>query len=405
MFKNLFIVFILLFFNNIISSQNWVQISDFPATERDDGLSFEIGNKAYCGTGFKTGWITCRDMYSFDMNTETWDTIAPLPLGMERQYATGFSYNNLGFVFGGINGSSYLNDLWMYDTATGNWQNKASLPGLGRMGMCNFVINDTAYIIGGRTAIASAISEIWAYSIIYDTWTFKGSLPFGERWRASATAANSKGYLIFGKDLANNYRRELYEFNPISNLWILISNFPNAGRVYSTLQSYNNVLIVVAGLDSNSYSYRDLWRFDLVSSSWLQLTSIPAIERRGGMCFANNTTLYYTTGIDQTDLRLKQTWKIFNPNSVTDFSTLSTFNIFPNPATNLIYIEFESLISNTWIIEITNSLGQVVNRFNYESIYNWNNKVEIDLNSFMKGIYFVQLQNKDHFIVKKFIKK
>ena len=94
--KNLSIIIILIVFNKTALSQTWTQISDFPATERDDGVSFVIGNKAYCGTGFKTGWITCRDMYSFDMSSESWGTISSLPAGMERQYSSGFSYNNLG---------------------------------------------------------------------------------------------------------------------------------------------------------------------------------------------------------------------------------------------------------------------------------------------------------------------
>jgi N-acetylneuraminic acid mutarotase len=35
-------------------SQDWIQKQDFPGPARDDGASFKIGNKAYCGTGMNS---------------------------------------------------------------------------------------------------------------------------------------------------------------------------------------------------------------------------------------------------------------------------------------------------------------------------------------------------------------
>ena len=253
--RNCLLVISLLVIQQIAPAQSWVQIADFPSTERDDAVHFVIGETAYCGTGLRPFFIASNDMYAFDMNSETWAVINSLPAGAERQYATGFSYNNYGFIFGGI-GSDYFNDLWLYDPLTGNWQAKTPLPAEGRMGSSCFVISDTAYVIGGRTSISNSISEVWAYCIPSDTWTPKSHLPFGARWRASTAADQENGYLIFGVDSESVFRRELYEFNPSINACSQLSVFPGSGRAYASMNYINGELLVIAGLDSLNNSSR-----------------------------------------------------------------------------------------------------------------------------------------------------
>jgi len=400
-FKKHYLLFILFLFQKIILGQSWVQISDFPNTERDDGISFVIGNKAFCGTGVKTGFIACNDMYSFDLNTETWETINSLPSGMERQYAEGFSFNDYGFVFGGINGNTFFNDLWMYNPVNNNWQSKTPLPDEARMGVSSFVINDTAYIIGGRTSTALSISEMWAYCISADTWTFKGNLPFGERWRASAVSDNAKGYLIFGNDASEINRKELYEFNPLSNSWTQIGNFPGHGRVYSSLSYMNGNLIVVAGLDSIGNSYNDMWQFNLNTLAWQQLASIPAAERRGGMSFNSSSTLYYSAGINQANTRLKETWKVLNPTSIPNNDLNARITIYPNPAVNQITVDFETSEINIDNIILRNAVGQIFKA--YDSKIITKGVIQYDVSNLQGGFYYLTLQSYNQNIIRKII--
>ena len=238
MFQKKFIT--LLFFitlQKIVLSQFWQQITDFPGPSRDDGTSFVIGNNAYCGTGLQDWFVASNDFYLFDMSNETWNAIDSLPFGSVRQYATGFSDNIYGYVFGGVNAGIYYNDLFMYDPTTGNWQTKTTMPATGRAGSACFVINDTAYIIGGRTTSAVSINEVWAYCFTTDTWIQKNNFPFGERWRASAVAQNNKGYLIFGMDATYHRHNELIEYNPTTSMWTQISTFPSLGRLYASMKS------------------------------------------------------------------------------------------------------------------------------------------------------------------------
>jgi len=217
------------------NAQYWQQLEDFPGNPRDDGIAFVIGDSAYCGTGLTPWWSAERDFYGLNLSNETWFSIDPLPIDEERQYASGFASNSNGFVFGGINSTGYLNDLWMYEPINDNWIEKSPLPSFGRSGAACFVINDTAYFVGGRSSSSIAINEIWAYSIINDNWIQKVDFPYGNIWRASATQVNNLGYLIFGIDEADMYQNKLYQFDPLTDSWTQTSIFPSNGRAYSAL--------------------------------------------------------------------------------------------------------------------------------------------------------------------------
>lgn len=381
-------------------SQSWIQVTDFPSTERDDGISFVIDNTAYCGTGYKVGWTETKDFYAFSMNTDTWSAIAALPDGNERQYASGFASATHGFVFGGVKGGTFLNDLWQYDPETNSWLQKTSLPAIGRSGSASFVIDNVAYIIGGKSNTSDAISEVWAYDMMNDTWQQKNDFPFGSRFRASASANDDTGYLIFGKDENNLFYNNLYKYNPITDLWTAISEFPNSGRSHSTLSSVNNNLIVIGGIDSTANYYGDMWQYNL-DLGWIQLESLPSFGRKGGMCFNNGTNIYYTTGINQEDIRLKETWKSVNPTALKNVLAKNGIAIYPNPASEKLTLEIRNFVSTeNSIFSIFDYLGRQIR---IEPIST--SQTTIDISDLSKGVYIIQIPHSGRPISMKFLKE
>lgn len=383
-----------------VHSQSWIQIDDFPATARDDGASFVIGNTAYCGTGFKVGWVEAKDFQSLNMSTDTWSTIASLPSGEERQYASGFSSATDGFIFGGLKSGDYLDDIWMYNPVNDNWTEKTPLPDAGRRGAASFVIDDIAYIIGGNTISTEAISEVWAYNMSTDSWQQKSDFPFGALYRGSASAHNNRGYLTFGKDENNNFNNKLYEYDPVTDTWTLKSEFPLEGRVHSSLNTISDKLFISCGRDTNSNYFNDLWSFSLIDLTWEQLVSIPSVERRGGMSFNNGTNLYYTAGLDPINTRLKETWKCVRPLNIKNEIQKIELTLYPNPSADVINLELTDFISNQkYELSIVDSFGkEIMNKAIFE------NKSEIDISQLAKGIYFVRIQMKESSEVLKFMK-
>lgn len=352
-------------------AQGWTQLGDFPASARDDGAFFTIDDLTYCGTGLNSSWIPTNDFFAFDMSTETWSPISAMPSNEARQYANGFASASKGYIFGGLNGSGYLNDLWSYDPITDIWSLLTPMPAVGRSGASCFVIGDTAYIMGGQTSTSQSISEFWAYSLSSDSWTQKNPLP-DSLWRASAVAYQNKGYLLFGRNTSGVYKNTLYEYSPSTGSWISLASFPGVGRTYSGLTILDEELLSFAGRDSLGNSYNDLWKYSPNSNSWSLSFNLPSTQRRGGICFSSNTSLYYTTGIDLNDVRLTETWK-FDPFLALDDSTVERISIYPNP----IRAEFavkNSTSSGPFHYSIASMQGKIVQsgRSNFNGTINVN---------------------------------
>ena len=387
---------------SVCFTQNWFQITDFPGTQRDDGAFFVIGDTAFCGTGNLPWGNGTIDFYALDLNNDSWSTVASLPLSEERQYACGFSSSNFGFIFGGFSAGIFMNDVWMYNPITNLWAEKTALPDVGRSGSTSFVIEDTAYIVGGKTLTDNAIDEVWAYDMTNDSWQQKNNLPFGTRWRAASTILNNRGYLIFGRDNANIFCEQLYEYDPVLDSWNQISTFPGIGRTYSSLISISGDLVLLTGYDSLGNSYNDVWRYKLLSGNWDQLNSIPSTERRGGMCFTYGSVTYYTTGINQTHVRLKETWKNINPVELLENPDEENFQLFPNPTQNNVTLMFGSTINSNKILslKICDLSGKILYS---NSEIDPTNSIEINLENFNPGIYLVQVQTLSALLSQKLI--
>jgi hypothetical protein len=271
------------------------------------------------------------------------------------------------------------------------------MPAQGRMGACAFVINDTAYILSGKSNLQIIIDEFWAYCFSSDTWTFKGALPFGGRWRASAIATQNKGYLLFGQDTSQTPRRELFQFDPINQSWTTLNPFPLPGRSYASMQMLDGDLLVFAGLDSLQNSHQDLWSFDLDALQWNALNALPAAPRRGGMSFCGINTFYYTCGINQSNVRLKETWKIDFPTALNPSSAENTLKIYPNPCEDFLLIDTG---------EKTDLLQVEICDLNGKNILSQSirGKEQIALSSLPKGVYLLKIYSEKMWSTKRIVK-
>jgi hypothetical protein len=381
----------------LVKSQVWTQINDFPGIARDDGTSFTIGNKSYCGTGI-VPFYTLRDFYYFNIDSSSWSTINSLPQGEQRQYACGFASDSFGYVFGGVNDSEFLNDLWAYDPRNDNWEQKTSLPSTPRAGASSFVIDSVAYIIGGKTDSLAAINEVWAYHMKTDSWTRKNNFPFGSRWRASATANNSLGYLAYGLDSSLVYHDEVYQYNPRNDSWTLINKHPKGARNYVKMHLIGNQLISIAGMDSSSKFLNDCWSYNLSSSTWKELDTIPSQGVRGGMSFVSNNAIYYSSGLGEDRVRTKESWRLENATILFENKNANTFHVFPNPFHEEITIAISKLgsIATFNILDIQ---GKVVKSGDLTQ-----GVKKLDLYRLDKGFYFIIIKDEGETYFKKLIK-
>jgi N-acetylneuraminic acid mutarotase len=376
-FKNLIVSLLFLFGNSF--GQSWNKLQDFPGVARDDGSTFTIGNKVYGGTGLQVGWTCANDFYVFDLTTETWGVIAPLPLIASRQYAVGFSILGKGYVFGGVNDSgSLLNDLWEYNPTTDTWLQKLAMPSIGRSGSVAFVINDVVYIVGGKTSTNNAIPETWMYNPITNSWTQLANLPINGIWRGVSFTNNSKGFVGLGKNNLDHYHKLFYEYAPTTNTWSQVLGYSHSGRAYTGYAQIGNFGYLFGGADSLGFIDNSFEKIDLSNFSTFLLNSFTSIPRKGCMAFVGNSSFYITTGVS-TAARFNETWKASNVVSINDFEKDETVSVFPNPASN----NFTITLKNTKLksVKMYNFLGQ-------EVLFVESNYSEMNIStSFEVGVY------------------
>lgn len=396
---------ILLFISGLLGAQTWLQLSDFPATERDDGVAVVVNNTAYFGTGLTTGWALSKDFYALDLSTITWSAIAEMPTGTERQYACAFKAPTSFYVFGGSGASGLLNDLYKYDIATNSWSSMAPKPGAVLYGASCMEFGDKIIIVGGRTLNNAGNNEVWEYSISANTWLQKNQFPsvYGSRWRASASVQNNTGYLLFGLDANSSYRKELLSYNPVNDSWNKIADFPGEGRTYAAMNVVNGKLVLFAGMDSLGNFYKDVWEYSILTSIWSTGQLLPDVGRRGGMSCAAGNKLYYSCGIDSANQRLKETWLLDFPVGMSESGPLHRTSVFvyPNPLENRLFFEYKSTaLQENLTFEIFDALGKKVNMLvtNEKSGH-------LFLGELDAGVYQLKISDKSGFVENKSLVK
>ncbi len=383
-----FILFAFLTFN--LAAQPWAQLPDFPGTERDDGVSFVINNKAYCLSGLEVGWQCTGNGFVFDGFSETWYPMASLPTGKEREYAVGFSHNGKGYVFGGLApGNICLNDFWEYTPATNTWMALPNFPVAGRQGMSCFVIKDKAYILGGRVFDGTTLNEVWEYDFVTTNWTQKNNLPVSGFWRGSGFAIDTVGYTCYGMNLNAGFNHSLYRYDYVNDSWSLIPNITLPSRNYIGTAAGNGKACLYGGQDSLNIITNDMYVFDPSDSSLVNLTGVPTAGRKGGMAFLLNNSFYITTGLNVNQTRVKETWKYVDAVPVKEMmKTNNSLSVFPNPATDLIYLGTKELkLSPGTSVQITDQLGESVMTLPFNE--------QLNISELKNGIYFLKVMEKN----------
>ncbi len=289
--------------------QNWNQLTNFPATSRDDGCSFTINNVAYCGTGRDEGFQVTNDFYAFDVTTEQWSAVASLPDSAKRQYAAATEYASTGLLFGGINNQgNFLNDLWVYSPTINLWSKiTIPCPFEGRSGAHIFVINDILYVVGGRTAVSDATNEVWAFDFNLSQWSQKNDMPGEGVWRGFGLQYNDVGIVGMGSDSTNSKRGEIYFYDPSIDFWIEMTQIETDPMNYPAVSLINDRLFVYGGEDTLGDYSNDFRYLDLTNLTWNALNSFPQDARRGAMAFGSSSDFYISTGLT-TLQRLDETW-------------------------------------------------------------------------------------------------
>jgi len=87
----------------------------------------------------------------------------------------------------------------------------------------------------------------------------------------------------------------------------------------------------------------------------------------------------------------------YSPTSVAEYTSVIPANIFPNPASEEVTIQFDQSLSRT--VTLSNTAGEVISR----SASN-NSEYKFDVANLAKGIYFIKVLDGEKMVLKKVVK-
>ncbi|MGB7531806.1 MAG: hypothetical protein WA977_02355 [Halobacteriota archaeon] len=235
----------------------WSRIADFGGDEgvarkEITSVGFSIGNKGYIGTGCDSGCnVWYDDFWEYNSGSDSWTQRADFP-GGNRAACVGFELNGKGYIGCGYRyrysaQPGLKKDFWEYDPGADSWSGPIIPPEsfVPRPRACRFVIDNEAYIIGGR----------W-YGTYRDVWKFNGSgfsrlsdHPTGI-WAATGCSVGGKGYLLGGFPLGS---ATVWEYTPSTDTWQQLENFPYP--VSGNCFGLQNRVYAGGGLYQESYQW------------------------------------------------------------------------------------------------------------------------------------------------------
>jgi N-acetylneuraminic acid mutarotase len=207
------------------STDAWTKKGDFTAP-RDQPIYFTIGEKGYMGTGNNppSAPTNTKDFWEYDPNMDKWTLKAEVP-ALARCRSFSFVINGKGYLGGGEDNSiRKLNDFYEYDPTKNEWAKKANLTeNIARSR--GFSVNNLGYLIGGligTTGAENSSNNVYQYNPSTDTWTSVSNLASdndtqkGRFYPIVATIQN-KAYIGgggYGDGGNPSNKKDFYEYSP-----------------------------------------------------------------------------------------------------------------------------------------------------------------------------------------------
>ncbi|MCX5973796.1 MAG: hypothetical protein NTU59_03810 [Coprothermobacterota bacterium] len=213
-----------------------------------------------------------NDTWLFNTSTNTWGQITGSPSTPTARQYHAMATTALGvLLFGGYyyaSGDHYLNDTWLYNTATNRWsQVSASLTPTARYQHAMATTASGVLLFGGYYYASGDhyLNDTWLYNTATNSWSqvFTSSTPTA-RW-GHVMAATPAGVLLFGGYYYANgdhYLGETWLFNTSTNTWVQITGSPSTptARRYHAMAATVSGVLLFGGYGSSG-SLDDTWLF------------------------------------------------------------------------------------------------------------------------------------------------
>ncbi len=387
----------LIFFSLPLYAQRWESKSDIPSG-RDAAISFTLNGKVYFGGGGAQS-----DLWVYNPDSNLWTQKNDLPNSSSgRGFAIAFTIGNHAYIGTGSNDgfTKLYSDLWMYNSDSDTWMQKADYPAGGRDAMACFVLNGKAYV-GGGTDNNLVYGEFYEYDPAKDKWTGKIGMPQGSTAFAMGFSVGGHGYMCGGA--GSTEYKTLYEYDTVNNSWSKKADFPGGGRQAGIGFTIGNKAYVGLGMSGYANVYNDLYSYDPSADAWTKSTSLKGTGRAWSTATILNDKAYVGGGWDLASTSFMSDWLAFvSDSTATGIKEASlkqeNISLYPNPSTDELNIVLPQDFKGT--INITDISSKSL----YSQLTEQKN-IKLDVSSYPKGIFIVNFISNNGYAHTKFTRQ
>jgi hypothetical protein len=233
----------------------------------------------------------------------TWTLVGFSTAIARREGMCSFVINNIAYVFGGKDATTetFKKDLYRFNAAAGTWTQMASLPSnaSGRADAVAFAINGKGYVATGLN-VGTWLKDLWEFDPTVQplgAWTQKVNLPGNSRAYAAGFAVNGKGYVGLGF-AAGVVFKDMWEYDPVTNAWLQKADIPDEGRADPFVFVCNNKGYMGGGYhEITTLQRKDVWEYNPATNAWTQKSDYPGLAYHSYFAWSNNYSGFVGGGI------------------------------------------------------------------------------------------------------------
>lgn len=359
-----------LFFLSTFAQNTWQQITptgDIPA-ERQGHSMVTIDNLVYLFGGMNSSKSILNNLSIYDSEYDNWveedpaNTPPPPRFGHQSVVKDGKMY-----VFFGMGTSNALDEIWEYDPANKEWTQiipVSSNNPVARFDHTAIVSGSVVWIAGGLDNNGMPLNDLWYYSFGSNELTQCNNIPAANGVYGHVSACSGSEVYIFGGYQGSALSNTMFKYTIGSEgTWntVNIGGALPAPTAYSASAQYGTDLYIAGG-ETGTGVTGSTWLWDMAQQQFTQLANGPAWAY-GAFAFTNSgdplkqknepeyAEILFWGGSADFVVYNDETWiyttDIEIPVGINE-NTGREINVFPNPATDYIYITLSNeIISNT----------------------------------------------------------
>jgi len=408
--KTFTLIALTLFCFTTFAQNTWQQITptgDLPA-ERQGHSMVTIDTLVYLFGGMNSSKSLLNIIHSFDPQIQEWEEEEPSNTPPPARFGhRAVVYDNKMYVFFGQGTSNALDDIWEYDPATNEWAQivpASSNNPVGRFDHTATLSGSVVWIAGGLDNDGMPLNDLWYYSFGSNEFTQCNNIPAAEGVYGHVSACSGSEVYIFGGYQGSEPANTMYKYTIGSaGTWTTenIQGVLPAPTAYSASAQYGTDLYIAGGETSTGVT-GSTWVWDMAQQQFTQLADGPAWAY-GTFVFTNSgmfvkqkdepayAEILFWGGSSAPNVYNDETWiyttDIEIPAGINE-NTDREIKIYPNPATDHIYINFSDEIFSK--ASCSYQLFDIMGREVSKVVVSKESQL-LDISSIPEGVYFLQI--------------